>query len=108
MYNLEPLDKEGGYFKRTYTSETNVSHPDLNKDRPAVTTIHYLITQDSDKILGIKIDDDFQRMTRRELCTYVEFKFGWDEGSFWGLQSTQKIRVCCQVARNNRFKGEEE
>ena len=73
-----------------------------------VTLDKFVKYEDSDKILGIKIDDDFQRMTRRELCNYVEFKFGWDEGSFWGLQSTQKIRVCCQVARNNRFKGEEE
>ena len=73
-----------------------------------VTLDKFVKYEDSDKILGIKIDDDFQKMTRRELCNYVEFKFGWDEGSFWGLQSTQKIRVCCQVARNNKFKGEEE
>ena len=73
-----------------------------------VTLDKFVKYEDSDKILGIKIDEDFQRMTRRELCNYVEFKFGWDEGSFWELQSTQKIRVCCQVARNNKFKGEEE
>jgi len=73
-----------------------------------VTLDKFVKYEDSDEILGIKIDDDFQRMTRRELCNYVEFKFGWNEGSFWGLQSTQKIRICCQVARNNRFKGEEE
>ena len=72
-----------------------------------VTLDKFVKYEDSDKILGITIDDDFQRMTRRELCNYVEFKFGWDEGSFWELQSTQNIRVCCQVARNNKFKGEE-
>jgi len=63
---------------------------------------------DSDIILGTEIDADFQNMSRKELCNYVEHKFGWEEHSFWNLQSTQKIRVCCQVARNNQFKGEEE
>ena len=48
-----------------------------------VTLDKFVKYEDSDKILGITIDDDFQRMTRRELCNYVEFKFGWDEGSFW-------------------------
>jgi hypothetical protein len=63
---------------------------------------------DSDVILGTEIDTDFQNMSRKELCNYVEDKFGWDRDSFWNLQSTQKIRVCCQIARNNKFKGEEE
>jgi len=63
---------------------------------------------DSDIILGTEIDSDFQNMSRKELCNYVEDKFGWDRDSFWNLQSTQKIRVCCQIARNNKFKGEEE
>ena len=63
---------------------------------------------DSDIISGTEIDSDFQNMSRKELCNYVEDKFGWDRDSFWNLQSTQKIRVCCQIARNNKFKGEEE
>ena len=37
-------------------------------------------------ILGLEIDDDFEKMNRRELCRYVEAKF------------------CCQIARNNKFK----
>jgi hypothetical protein len=56
-------------------------------------------------ILGIEIDDDFEIMNRRQLCQYVEHKFGWKEGEFWNLHSTSKIRVCCQIARNNKFKG---
>ena len=55
---------------------------------------------DSDIILGITIDSDLQNMSRKELCNYVENKFNWDEHSFWNLQSTQKIRFCCQTARN--------
>lgn len=60
-------------------------------------------------ILGIDIDTDFENMSRKELCQYVEDKFKWQHGDFWNLHSTQKIRVCCQIARNNNFRvGEEE
>jgi len=60
-------------------------------------------------ILGIDIDIDFENMSRKELCQYVEDKFKWQHGDFWNLHSTQKIRVCCQIARNNNFRvGEEE
>ena len=59
--------------------------------------------EDTDVILGVKIDEDFQSMTRRQLCRYVELKFDWNQDEFWNLQSTQKIRVCCQIARNNKF-----
>ena len=62
--------------------------------------------EDTDIILGVKIDEDFQSMTRRQLCRYVELKFGWNQDDFWNLQSTQKIRVCCQIARQNKFKGD--
>jgi len=44
-------------------------------------------------------------MNRKELCKYIEAKFGWEDGEFWNLHSTSKIRVCCQIARNNKFKG---
>ena len=60
-------------------------------------------------ILDIDIDIDFENMSRKELCQYVEDKFKWQHGDFWNLHSTQKIRVCCQIARNNNFRvGEEE
>ncbi len=60
-------------------------------------------------ILDIDIDIDFENMSRKELCQYVENKFKWQHGDFWNLHSTQKIRVCCQIARNNNFRvGEEE
>lgn len=59
-------------------------------------------------ILGIEIDEDFQQMSRRELCRYIEAKFGWEDDDFWSLESTQKIRACCQIARSNKFKGVKE
>lgn len=54
-------------------------------------------------ILEITIDDDFENMSRKQLCSYIEHKFGWEDNSFWDLESTQKIRLCCQIARNNKF-----
>ena len=51
-------------------------------------------------ILETHIDADFEAMGRRELCRHIEKKFGWKEDSFWSLESTQKIRLCCQQARN--------
>jgi len=63
------------------------------------------LTHETGAILGIEIDDDFEGMDRRELCRYIEHKFRWEDDAFWNLESTQKIRVCCQIARNNKFKG---
>ena len=65
-----------------------------------------MLKHEEGPILGIEIDEDFQKMSRKELCRYIEIKFGWEDDAFWNLESTQKIRVCCQVARNNKFKGE--
>ena len=58
------------------------------------------IEHETSPILNWAIDDDFQNMTRRELCAHIEDKFGWDEDSFWKLESTQKIRLCCQIGRD--------
>ena len=67
------------------------------------------LTHDTREILGVPIDDDFQNMSRKELCRYIEVKLGWKDNEFWNLESTQKIRLCCQVARLNKFSlGEEE
>ena len=55
-------------------------------------------------ILNEDIDEDLKSMSRRELCRHIEKKFGWKEDSFWELESTQKIRLCCQMARNLRDK----
>lgn len=54
------------------------------------------------EILDIPIDDDFMNMSRMELCNHIGVKFGLPDGAFWNLQSTQKIRLGCQLARNFR------
>jgi hypothetical protein len=64
------------------------------------------LTHDTNKILGVHIDNDFREKSRKELCNHIEDKFKWDRDSFWKLESTQKIRLCCQMARNI-IKGEE-
>ena len=51
-------------------------------------------------IMGLRIDGDFENMSRYELCCHIEDKFGLTRDSFWLLQSTQKIRWCSQTARN--------
>lgn len=58
------------------------------------------LEHETEKILAIKIDEDFQNMTRKELCNHIEDKFQWPRDTFWNLESTQKIRVCSQMARN--------
>jgi len=54
------------------------------------------------EILGVTIDDDFLDMGRKELCEHIGTKFDLPEGAFWDLQSTQKIRLGCQLSRNFR------
>lgn len=58
------------------------------------------LTHPTGAILGYKIDDDFEKMGRQELCNHVELRFNLKRDSFWALESTQKIRLCCQLARN--------
>tara|TARA_R100001463_G_scaffold134467_1_gene196688 strand:+ start:429 stop:695 length:267 start_codon:yes stop_codon:yes gene_type:complete len=62
-----------------------------------------MLKHEDGPILGIEIDDDFESMSRKELCRYIEAKFGWEDDAFWNLESTQKIRLCCQIARSNKF-----
>ena len=57
-------------------------------------------THEGGPIMGVEIDADFEAMSRYELCCHIEDKFGLERDSFWLLQSTQKIRWCCQTARN--------
>lgn len=53
---------------------------------------------DDHTILGVPIDEDLQKMSRRELCAYIEENTPGD-GSFWKLDSTTKIRFGCQMMR---------
>ena len=62
----------------------------------------FVVYPDEPVILDTPIDDDFMKMSRMELCEHIGTKFGLPEGAFWNLQSTQKIRLGCQLARNFR------
>ena len=57
-------------------------------------------------ILDLKIDDDFAFMSRYELCRHVEKTFALPKDAFWELESTQKIRFCCQNLRNITIRGD--
>ena len=61
-----------------------------------------IIRPPSPMILGIEISSDFQNMSRRQLCNHAEMRFKLDTDSLWALQSTNKIRLACQLARNMR------
>ena len=52
------------------------------------------------ELLGIPIDSDFGSMSRHELCRHAERRFDLEEDGLWNLQSTSKIRLACQLARN--------
>ena len=60
-------------------------------------------------ILGVKIDEDIQKMSRREVCEYIESNTP-AQGSFWNLDSTTKMRFGAQLLRvmNNRVKNEDD
>ena len=50
------------------------------------------------EVLGIGIDGDLHRMSRQQLCRYMDAVL--PEGGFFDLQSTSKIRLGCQLLRN--------
>jgi hypothetical protein len=58
------------------------------------------LKHDTAQILGVNIDKDLQEKSRKDLCNHIEDKFCWNRDNFWELESTQKIRLCCQVARD--------
>ena len=53
---------------------------------------------DDSNILGIPIDDDLQRMSRKNLCRYMDVVL--PQKGFFDIQSTTKIRLGCQLLRN--------
>jgi hypothetical protein len=58
------------------------------------------------ELLGIPIDEDFGKMSRRQLCNHAEYRFGLNPDDLWNLQSTSKIRLACQLARNMKKEAE--
>ena len=68
-------------------------------------TIYVLIEQhveytDDDVILGMEIDEDIQRMSRKNLCRYMDAVL--PERGFFDIQSTSKIRLGCQLLREHK------
>ena len=53
---------------------------------------------DDGKILGINIDEDLHKMSRQQLCRYMDAVL--PKSGFFDLQSTSKIRLGCQLLRN--------
>ena len=58
----------------------------------------------TDEIAGIKIDESLQNLNRKQLCKQMEMTYGLNEGVFWNLPSTSKIRLGCQITRNMQKK----
>ena len=53
---------------------------------------------DDSEVLGLNIDDDLHKMSRQQLCRYMDAVL--PEKGFFDLQSTTKIRLGCQLLRN--------
>ena len=53
---------------------------------------------DDREILGVDIDSDLYRMSRQQLCRYMDAVL--PQSGFFDIQSTSKIRLGCQLLRN--------
>ena len=58
----------------------------------------YIEYPDDGEILGVGIDGDLHRMSRQQLCRYMDAVL--PQSGFFDLQSTTKIRLGCQLLRN--------
>ena len=58
----------------------------------------YVKYPDDSEILGMDIDGDLHKMSRQQLCRYMDAVL--PEKGFFDLQSTTKIRLGCQLLRN--------
>ena len=63
----------------------------------------YIEYPDDDVILGLEIDTNLQKMSRNQLCKYMDKVSGCS--GFYDLSSTTKIRYGCQLLKDfhNRF-----
>jgi hypothetical protein len=63
----------------------------------------YIEYPDDDVILGLEIDTNLQKMSRNQLCEYMDKVSGCS--GFYDLSSTTKIRYGCQLLKDfyNRF-----
>ena len=60
---------------------------------------------DDSIVLGMPIDKDLHKMSRKQLCRYMDAVL--PKKGFFDIQSTSKIRLGCQLLRNyNKLKKE--
>ena len=64
----------------------------------AYVVLDNFVKYPTDEICGVKIDEDLQKLDRKQLCTFLEIKYELQEDEFWNLPSTSKIRLGCQLA----------
>ena len=57
----------------------------------------YVEYPDDSEILGMDIDEDLHKMSRQQLCRYMDAVL--PEKGFFDIQSTSKIRLGCQLLR---------
>ena len=96
------LDREEKMLKRQLKPSIRISQQILQWILNVFGTIYVLIEQfveypDDDFILGMEIDEDIQRMSRKNLCRYMDAVL--PKKGFFDIQSTSKIRLGCQLLR---------
>jgi len=96
------IDKEGRMLKRQLKPIPSISQRIIQWILNVFGIIYVLIERnveypDDDVILGMEIDEDLQKMSRKQLCRYMDAVL--PERGFFDIQSTSKIRLGCQLLR---------
>ena len=96
------IDKEGRMLKRQLKPIPSISQRIIQCILNVFGIIYVLIERnveypDDDIILGMEIDEDLQKMSRKQLCRYMDAVL--PERGFFDIQSTSKIRLGCQLLR---------
>ena len=102
QYIEKGLDKNNKMLVRQLRPIPSISQRILQWILNVFGTIYVLIEQfveypDDDIILGMEIDEDLQKMSRKNLCRYMDAVL--PERGFFDIQSTSKIRLGCQLLR---------
>tara|TARA_R100000656_G_scaffold110368_1_gene82379 strand:+ start:316 stop:543 length:228 start_codon:yes stop_codon:yes gene_type:complete len=65
-------------------------------------TLDNFVKYPTDEIAGIEIDENLQKLNRKQLCTFLDIKYDLGKDAFWNLSSTSKIRLGCQFVLNSK------
>ena len=65
-----------------------------------VSLERYVKYPNDKKILGLDIHDDLYKMSRQQLCRYMDVVL--PKRGFFDIQSTSKIRLGCQLLREHK------